>query len=84
MRPTNANASPPRRSVDERGRAIPMTEEVIRQRAEEAIRALDALDEMGSEEEQRETLDTLMRLIDEDRMSWSWSRSSPSPGVRQL
>ncbi len=74
MQPTNA--STPRRSGDERGRAIPMTEEEIRQRAEEAIRALDALDEMGSEEEQRETLDTLMRLLDEDRMSYR-KRSGP-------
>lgn len=77
MQPTNA--SPPRRSVDERGRAIPLTEKEIRQRAEEAIRALDALDEMGSEEEQRETLDTLMRLRDEDRMSYR-RRSGPCDG----
>lgn len=74
MQPTNT--SPPRRSVDERGRAIPLTEEELKQRAEEAIRALDALDEMGSEEEQRETLDTLMRLLDEDRMSYR-KRSGP-------
>jgi hypothetical protein len=79
MNPSKSQAaSPPmpRRSVDERGRAIPMTEGEIRQRAEEAIRALDALDEMGSEEEQRETLDTLMRLLDEDRMSYR-KRSGP-------
>jgi hypothetical protein len=63
------NASPPRRSVDEHGRVIPMTEEEVRQRAEEAIRALDALDEMGSEEEQRETLDLLMRYLGEDTVS---------------
>ncbi|QDV38706.1 hypothetical protein [Tautonia plasticadhaerens] len=63
------NASPPRRSVDEHGRAIPMTEDEVRQRAEEAIRALDAVDGEG-DEEQRQTLDLLMKLIDEDRMSY--------------
>ena len=67
MKPTRPTT--PRRSVDERGRVIPMTEEEVRLRAEEAIRALDALDEMGDEEEQRQTLDQLMRLLDEDRMS---------------
>lgn len=65
------NASPPRRSAEEHGRAIPMTEDEVRQRAEDVARGLDALDEMGSEEEQRETLDFLMKLIDEDRMSYS-------------
>jgi hypothetical protein len=66
---TPSNASPPRRSVDEHGRVIPMTEEEVRQRAEEVARALDALDEMGSEEEQRETLDLLMRYLGEEIMT---------------
>ncbi len=57
------------RSVDARGRALPMTDEEIRLRAEAAIRALDALDDMGDEDEQRQTLDALMEGIDADRLS---------------
>ena len=56
-------------SFDDRGRAIPLSEEEIRARNEEAIRALDALDDMGDEDEQRETLDFLIKAIDEDRLS---------------
>ena len=46
----------PHRSVDAHGRALPMTEDEVKARAELAISALDALDDMGSEEEQREYL----------------------------
>jgi hypothetical protein len=60
----------PRRSVDARGRAIPMTEDEVRRRAEEAIRGLEALNDMGDEEEQRRTLEFLMEAIDEDRLSY--------------
>jgi hypothetical protein len=38
-------------------------------RAMEAIRALDQLDQMGDEEEQRETFAALVEGIDRDRMS---------------
>src|SRR4051812_36379916 len=41
----------PHRSVDATGRALPMTEEEIRARATEVARGLDALDNMGDEEE---------------------------------
>ncbi len=59
----------PRRSTDARGRAIPMTEAEVRARADPIALGLDALDDMGDEDEQRETLDFLIRAIDEDRLS---------------
>jgi hypothetical protein len=49
----------PHRSVDATGRALPMTVEEIRTRAIEIARGLDALDDMGDQEEQRQTLDAL-------------------------
>ena len=59
-------ATLPRQSTDERGRAIPLTEEQARLRAEEALRALDDIESMGDEDEQRETFDALMRGLAED------------------
>jgi hypothetical protein len=56
-------------SVDATGRALPMTDEEIRARAAEVARGLDALDDMGDEEEQRQTLDALMKAIDEQPLS---------------
>jgi hypothetical protein len=56
-------------SVDARGRAVSMTDEEIRARALEVARGLDALDDMGDEEEQQKTLDTLMTVIDEEPLS---------------
>ena len=52
-----------------RGRALPMTEEEIRQRNEDAIRALDSLDEIGDAEEQRATFERLAAGIDEEPLS---------------
>jgi hypothetical protein len=46
-----------------------MTDEEIRARAPEVARGLDALDDMGDEEEQQKTLDTLMTVIDEGPLS---------------
>jgi hypothetical protein len=46
----------PHRSVDATGRALPMTVEEIHAGAGEIARGLDALDDMGDEEEQRQTL----------------------------
>jgi hypothetical protein len=59
----------PGHSVNATGRALPMTDEEIRARAAEIARGLDALDDMGDEEEQRQTLDALMRAIDEEPLS---------------
>ena len=63
-----ATATPaaPHRSVDTHGRALPMTEEEIRKRNEEAVRGLLALDDMGDEDEQRETLDALLKALEEN------------------
>ena len=59
----------PHRSVDATGRAIPMTVEEIHARAVEIAMGLDALDDMGDEEEQRQTLSALMKAIDEEPLS---------------
>ena len=59
----------PGHSVDAAGRAIPTTDEAIRARAAEIAKGLDALDDMGDEEEQRQTLDALMKAIDEEPLS---------------
>ena len=60
------NPVSPHRSVDARGRVIPRTEDEQRRHAEGAIRALDSLDEIGDEEEQRATLEALIKGLDED------------------
>jgi hypothetical protein len=59
----------PHRSVDARGRALPMTDEEIRVRNAEAIRALDEIATIGDEEEQRATFDALMVAIDDEPLS---------------
>ena len=46
----------PHRSVDATGRALPMTVEEIHARSVEVATGLAALDDMGDEEEQRQTL----------------------------
>jgi hypothetical protein len=47
------------KATDEHGRLIPRTEEEVKARAPEIIRGLDALLDMGPEEEQRETFEAL-------------------------
>lgn len=59
-----------RSAFDADGRFLPQSEEEIRRRAEEVARGLDALDEMGDEEEQRQTLDALMAAINEGRLDF--------------
>jgi hypothetical protein len=59
----------PRRSFDEHGRALPLSEEEVRRRNAEAIQALDALDDMGDEQEQRAALDALMAALNEEPLS---------------
>jgi len=53
---TDSSVSP-HRSDDATGRALAMTVEEIHARAVEIARGLDALDDMGDEEEQRQTLE---------------------------
>lgn len=57
------------RSFDDFGRVVRLTEEEVRQRNSLALAALDAVVEIGDAAEQRETLDYLMRVVDEDRLS---------------
>jgi hypothetical protein len=59
----------PHRSVDASGRALPMTAEEIRAQAAEIARGLDALDNMGDEEGQTQTLTALMKAIDAEPLS---------------
>jgi excisionase family DNA binding protein len=62
-------ATRPQSTFDARGRALPLAADEERRRAAEAILALDRLDEMGDEDEQRATLQGLMVNLDEDRSS---------------
>jgi len=66
---TAEQATHPHRSVDARGRAIPLTADEARGRAEEGIRALDALLGIGDEAEQAATFAAVAAAIDEDRLS---------------
>ncbi|HKI20758.1 MAG TPA: hypothetical protein VKA15_22900, partial [Isosphaeraceae bacterium] len=50
--------SPP--SFDDRGRAVRLTEDEIREKNALALAALDAIEEIGNDAEQRETLDCLI------------------------
>ncbi len=66
---TAASTETSLRSFDDRGKAVQLTEDEIRQRNTIALAALEAIDEIGDDVEQRETLGYLMRVVDEDRMS---------------
>jgi hypothetical protein len=68
MAMTPATADAPR-SFDERGRAVRLTEEEVREENARALAALDAIAQIGEDAEQRETLEYLMRVVDEDRLS---------------
>ncbi len=56
-------------SFDDGRRAVRLTEDEIREKNVLAPAALDAIEEIGTDAEQRETLDFLMRVVDEDRLS---------------
>jgi hypothetical protein len=57
------------RSFDDLGRALPLTVDEIRERNDRALAAINALDKVGGDSEQHETLEYLMRFVDDDRMS---------------
>lgn len=59
----------PFRSVDETGRATPMSDAEIRARAEVAIRALHEIAAMTDETDTDEVWERFQREIDEDRLS---------------
>jgi len=56
----------PHRSTDARGRIIPLTEEELRRKAEEAIRVTDEIATIGDLDEQDATLEMLLKFLDED------------------
>jgi hypothetical protein len=56
----------PYRSVDAHGRALPLADEEIRRRNEEAIRALEEVAAIGDQDEQDATRIALLRTLDED------------------
>lgn len=56
-----------RRSFDEHGRALPMTDAEIRERNEAAIQGLRALDGIGDAEEQTQSLAALIGALGEHR-----------------
>ena len=59
----------PPRSFDPGGRALPLTPEEIDRTIALALQALDSFEDMGDEEEQRETLAYLASAVNEDRLS---------------
>jgi hypothetical protein len=66
---TESPAAGSLRSFDERGRAIALSDGEIRERNAFALAALDAIEQIGDQSQQRETLEYLMLVVDEDRLS---------------
>jgi len=65
-----SNASTPKPcTTGNAGRALPMTVGEIPAQAVEVARGLDFLDDMGDEDEQRQTFNALMNAIDEEPLS---------------
>lgn len=56
-------------TFDNVGRPIPLSESEVRERNLVALAALDAVEQIGDDAEQRETFDYLMRVVDDDRLS---------------
>ena len=56
-------------SFDQCGQAVRLTEEEVRERNARALAVLDVIAQIGDNAEQRETLEYLMRVVDEDRLS---------------
>ena len=50
------------------GRAAPRTDDEVRERNAIAIVALDAIEAVEDDTKQRETLESLMRVVDDDRL----------------
>jgi hypothetical protein len=59
----------PRRSIDARGRALPMTDAEIRARAEVAVNALEQIAGDIDDTDFDEMCEAIERGIDEDRLS---------------
>lgn len=59
----------PRTGTDAAGRAVPMTDEEAQARGMMLAQALDVLDDMGDDDEQRQSFEALARGIEADRLS---------------
>ncbi len=59
----------PHRSIDARGRALPMTDAEIRARAKVAIKALEQIADDIDDTDTDEMCEAIERGIDEDRLS---------------
>lgn len=66
---TVPSAALPERSFDETGRAPRLSANEIRERNALALAALEAIEQIGDDSEQRETFEYLARVVDEDRLS---------------
>jgi hypothetical protein len=66
---TNSSIAATRPSFDECGRAFRLNVDQVRERNALALAALDAIEQIGDESEQRETLEYLVRVVDQDRLS---------------
>jgi len=64
--PSTSGCTP---TFDNLGRPIKLTESEIRECNSVALAALEAVEQIGDAAEQRETLDYLMRAVDDDRSS---------------
>lgn len=62
-------ASDVRPTFDSVGHLIQLTESEIHERNRVALAAIEAIEQIGDASEQRETLDYLMRAVDDDRLS---------------
>jgi hypothetical protein len=58
------------RTFDDRGRALRLTEDEIRERNALALAALEAIADIGDAAEQRETLDYLIRVVLKKGLPW--------------
>jgi hypothetical protein len=67
----------PRRATDERGRLIPLTDDQVRERNEEAIRALDEMAEITDETDSPAVWADVYRGIDEARPHRKQFESQP-------
>jgi hypothetical protein len=57
----------PNIATDEHGRLISLSDEELRRRAEQAMKALETVGEIGTEEDQRETLEFLAEAFGPER-----------------
>jgi hypothetical protein len=69
MTATSPSTTVSPRTIDDRGRAVRLTEAEIRERNALALAALASIETIGDHAERRDTLDYLVRIIAEDRSS---------------